>query len=170
MQTGVPINPVEKLFSITDHAMHSLCQRICRALRLPPATPHGMRATFRTWGSAVRQDTVLIEAALSHAIGNDVYRAYDRREKHCNLLDHRWPVMRAWCDFVGKPYSAPAKPTKPVSNVVPFLRVASWERTNILVYVLVGRRPGVLFRRNKRVGSRHSRQRAPRKAMTFVRP
>jgi integrase len=125
MQIGVPINPAERIFSITDHAMHSLCQSICRALRLPPATPHGMRATFRTWGSAVRQDTVLIEAALSHAIGNDVYRAYDRREKHCNLLDHRWPVMRAWCDFVGKPYNAPAKLTRWVSNVVPFLRVAS---------------------------------------------
>ena len=49
-------------------------------------------------------DRVLTEAALSHAIGNTVARAYDRREHHRNLLEARKDLMAKWCAFLTEPY------------------------------------------------------------------
>src|ERR1700686_1061507 len=45
-----------------------------------PITPHGLRATFRTWGEDVGFARDLLEEALGHQIGNSVERAYRRTE------------------------------------------------------------------------------------------
>lgn len=61
------------------------------------ATPHGLRATFRTWV----QDRAafpgeLAEAALAHVAGNSVEQAYKRGD----ALDPRRPLMQAWADYL----------------------------------------------------------------------
>lgn len=59
------------------------------------ATPHGMRATFRTWVSARKLDEKAAELALGHVIGTKVQRAYDRDE----MLDARRNLLQAWGEF-----------------------------------------------------------------------
>lgn len=59
------------------------------------ATPHGMRATFRTWVSARKLDEKAAELALGHVIGNKVQRAYDRDE----MLDARRQLLQTWGEF-----------------------------------------------------------------------
>jgi integrase len=59
-------------------------------------TVHGFRATFKTWASeqtAFPADVV--EAALAHAIGDKVERAYSRGD----LFDKRRKLMDAWAAF-----------------------------------------------------------------------
>ncbi len=65
-----------------------------------PITPHGLRATFRTWGEDVGFPRELLEESLGHQIGTAVERAYRRTDG----FDRRRNVMRAWADFCsGKP-------------------------------------------------------------------
>ena len=45
-----------------------------------PITPHGLRATFRTWGEDVGFPRELLEEALGHQIGTAVERAYRRTD------------------------------------------------------------------------------------------
>jgi len=59
------------------------------------ATPHGMRATFRTWVSARKLDEKAAELALGHVIGTKVQRAYDRDE----MLDARRALLQTWGEF-----------------------------------------------------------------------
>jgi integrase len=59
-------------------------------------TVHGFRATFATWAAEHGYPQEHREAALAHANGNAVERAYQRS----NLLDKRRPMMQAWSDFV----------------------------------------------------------------------
>jgi integrase len=60
------------------------------------ATVHGFRSTFRTW---VAEQTDhwpdIAEAALSHAVGSKVERAYQRRD----LLEKRRELMEAWAEY-----------------------------------------------------------------------
>ena len=58
-------------------------------------TPHGLRATFRTWGEDVGFSRDLLEESLGHQIGNAVERAYRRTDS----FDRRREVMEAWADF-----------------------------------------------------------------------
>jgi integrase len=62
----------------------------------PDLTPHGFRASFRTWAaertSFARE---LAEAALGHALGDETELAYQRSD----LLEKRQPLMQAWADF-----------------------------------------------------------------------
>jgi integrase len=58
---------------------------------------HGFRSSFRTWAAeetAFAPD--LIEAALAHAIGTAVERAYNRGQ----LVERRRALMAAWADHV----------------------------------------------------------------------
>jgi len=72
-----------------------------------PITPHGLRATFRTWGEDKGLSRDLLEEALGHQIGNAVERAYRRTDS----FDRRRAVMAAWARFCrGKPVGA--KPPK----------------------------------------------------------
>ncbi|MCJ1900354.1 MULTISPECIES: site-specific integrase [Paracoccus] len=61
------------------------------------ATPHGLRATFRTW---VQEQTTfpreLAEAALAHVSGDEVERAYARGD----ALARRRVLMQAWADYL----------------------------------------------------------------------
>src|ERR1700722_19770629 len=58
-------------------------------------TPHGLRATFRTWGEDVGFPRDLLEESLGHQIGNAVERAYRRTDG----FDRRQAIMQAWADF-----------------------------------------------------------------------
>src|SRR5829696_4917795 len=60
-----------------------------------PITPHGLRATFRTWGEDAAFPRELLEEALGHQVGNAVERAYRRTDG----FDRRRAVMQAWADF-----------------------------------------------------------------------
>jgi integrase len=60
-----------------------------------PITPHGLRATFRTWGEDTGFPRDLLEEALGHQIGTPVERAYRRTDN----FERRRAVMQAWSDF-----------------------------------------------------------------------
>ena len=68
-----------------------------------PITPHGLRATFRTWGEDAGFARELLEEALGHQIGTVVERAYRRTDS----FERRRAVMQAWADFCfGEPAAA----------------------------------------------------------------
>jgi integrase len=56
------------------------------------ATVHGFRASLSTWGNDRGIDSVLIEVALAHAVGNAVERRYNRSDK----LALRAEMMAQW--------------------------------------------------------------------------
>jgi integrase len=61
-------------------------------------TTHGFRSAFRDWAADTGQSDPAAEAALAHAAGSAVVRAY----KHSDLLDVRRPMMAAWAAFLGR--------------------------------------------------------------------
>lgn len=63
-------------------------------------TVHGMRSTFRDWVSEETQfQREVAEAALAHAVGDQVERAYRRGD----VLEKRRKLMDAWSDFCTSP-------------------------------------------------------------------
>ena len=60
-----------------------------------PVTPHGLRATFRTWGEDAGFPRDLLEESLGHQVGTAVERAYRRTDG----FDRRRTIMQAWADF-----------------------------------------------------------------------
>lgn len=59
-------------------------------------TTHGFRSAFRDWCSeSAKADPEIAEAALSHATGNAVTRAYARSD----LFDRRRALMDAWAAY-----------------------------------------------------------------------
>jgi integrase len=60
-----------------------------------PITPHGLRATFRTWGEDVGFPRDLLEESLGHQVGTAVERAYRRTDG----FDRRRTIMQAWANF-----------------------------------------------------------------------
>lgn len=59
-------------------------------------TTHGFRSTFRDWCSeSAHADREVAEAALSHALGNTVERAYARSD----LFERRRHLMETWAQF-----------------------------------------------------------------------
>jgi integrase len=66
----------------------------------PDITVHGFRSTFRSWaGRATSHPRDVAEAALGHAIGNAVERAYMRDQ----LLAKRGVLMNDWAEFCARP-------------------------------------------------------------------
>ena len=60
-------------------------------------TVHGFRSAFRDWCSEAAQvPREVAETALSHAVGNEVERAYARSD----LFDLRRKLMSDWGAFV----------------------------------------------------------------------
>jgi integrase len=57
-----------------------------------PFTAHGMRAMFRSWGAATRQDRELVEIAMGHAVYGAVEGAYVRDPLH----ELRAELMERW--------------------------------------------------------------------------
>ena len=69
-----------------------------------PITPHGLRATFRTWGEDAGFARELLEEALGHQVGSAVERAYRRTDS----FDRRRTVMQVWADYChGRPVQLP---------------------------------------------------------------
>ncbi|PWE29243.1 integrase [Maritimibacter sp. 55A14] len=59
-------------------------------------TVHGFRSTFRDWCSeSAHAEREIAEAALSHATGNEVERAYARSD----LFERRLALMDAWARY-----------------------------------------------------------------------
>jgi integrase len=68
--------------------------------RCSSATVHGMRATFKTWaGESTNYARETAEIALSHKVGNQTERAYERGDK----FEKRRRLMQAWADYLAKP-------------------------------------------------------------------
>lgn len=61
-----------------------------------PATVHGMRSAFRDWAGETGKPRELAEAALAHAVGGRVERAYARSD----LLDRRRALMDQWAAYL----------------------------------------------------------------------
>jgi integrase len=77
---------------LSNNSLLALLKRMKRT----DITAHGMRASFRTWAS--EQTTFpedVIEAALAHAVSDDVVTAYKRTD----LFAKRAKLMEAWSDF-----------------------------------------------------------------------
>ncbi len=77
---------------MTDVAVGKLLNR----MGVNGVTAHGFRSSFRDWASeSAHADREVAEAALSHAIGNEVERAYARSD----LFDRRRVLMDAWGQY-----------------------------------------------------------------------
>ena len=77
-------------------------------------TTHGFRSTFRDWCSeAVGEQREVAEAALSHAVGNQVERAYARSDR----FEQRIKLMTLWSEYI---FSAePSKTIKAKRRIKP---------------------------------------------------
>ena len=62
-----------------------------------PFTVHGLRASFRTWTFATRQDREVSELALGHKFHGAVERRYLRDE----LLNERRALLVRWARHCG---------------------------------------------------------------------
>lgn len=60
------------------------------------AVPHGLRSTFRQWAAEQGYARDMSEMALSHWMGSDVERAYQRSD----MLERRRDMMEAWAAFL----------------------------------------------------------------------
>jgi integrase len=61
------------------------------------AKPHGFRSTFRDWaGDSTAHPREVVEAALSHAVGNKTELAYRRGD----ALEKRRLLMNEWGAFL----------------------------------------------------------------------
>jgi integrase len=70
-------------------------RRLLRKLK-EDCTPHGFRATFRTWASEKTAFShELCEISLAHVVGNATSRAYVRG----NQLEKRRPLMSRWAKY-----------------------------------------------------------------------
>jgi integrase len=64
---------------------------------------HGFRSSFRDWASeSAHAEREVAEAALSHATGNEVERAYARSD----LFERRRALMEKWGNFCSGETSA----------------------------------------------------------------
>ncbi len=76
-------------------------------------TPHGFRATFRTWASDTKAASFdICEMALGHAIGDDTVAAYQRGD----MLEVRRELAEKWSAFL---LSANVVPFKRPERVIP---------------------------------------------------
>ena len=92
---------------VSRMAVWAQCQRTSSG----KASPHGFRATFRSWCADTGVEFEVAESALAHIAGG-VVEAYQRSP----LLERRRPVMADWAAFLsGESESA---------EVVPLRRVA----------------------------------------------
>ena len=72
---------------------------LLRRMGVTDATVHGFRSSFRDWvGETTRFPREVAEAALAHAVGNEVERAYRRGD----ALNERRKLMTAWAAYLVK--------------------------------------------------------------------
>lgn len=81
---------------LSNMALSALLKR----MGIRDATPHGFRSSFRDWGGDSSPfPRELLEAALSHTIGDAAELAYRRGD----ALERRRALMAAWATFVDGP-------------------------------------------------------------------
>lgn len=61
-----------------------------------PITVHGTRSTFSDWCAKNNKNFLVSEKQLMHAVGNEVFRAYQRDD----LLEQRRVLMQEWADYL----------------------------------------------------------------------
>lgn len=70
---------------------------LLRRMEVVGATVHGFRSSFRDWaGEATTYSREVAEAALAHAVGSEVERAYRRGD----ALDKRREMMAEWAGYL----------------------------------------------------------------------
>ena len=101
LKPGKPLSNMAMLSVLKDMNCHESGEpRWIDPRSSRPITPHGLRATFRTWGEDAGFPRDLLEESLGHQIGTAVERAYRRTDS----FDRRRATMQAWADFCcGKP-------------------------------------------------------------------
>ena len=78
-----------------------------------PATPHGMRSTFKDWATEMTSHPrELIEVALAHVPGDQSEMAYWRGD----VLERRRQIMEDWAQFISREYQS--------ASVIPMQRQA----------------------------------------------
>lgn len=66
-----------------------------------PATPHGMRSTFKDWATEItNHPRELIEVALAHVPGDSSEMAYWRSD----AIERRRRIMEDWAQFISREY------------------------------------------------------------------
>lgn len=99
--------PEEFLFpgAVKDRPLSNMTMDMALRRLKAPYTVHGFRSTFRDWaGDCTEHPREVVEAALAHAIGSAVERAYRRGD----ALEKRRKLMQDWADFLFKPPARPA--------------------------------------------------------------
>jgi integrase len=82
--------------------------KLLKSLGHADITMHGFRSSFRDWaGEATNFPREVCEAALAHATGDRVERAYRRAD----ALEKRRKLMEAWASYCGRPAPAGATVT-----------------------------------------------------------
>ena len=76
---------------ISRNTIHDQCDRVTEGR----ASPHGWRATFRSWCSTTGVDFEVSEACLAHA-KSAVVAAYDRAD----MVERRRATMERWAQFL----------------------------------------------------------------------
>jgi integrase len=75
-------------------------EMLLRRMKADAITVHGFRSSFRDWcGEETDHPRELAEAALAHAVGDTVERAYRRGD----ALEKRRELMDVWTDYAGSP-------------------------------------------------------------------
>jgi integrase len=68
-----------------------------RQVKADGATVHGFRSSFRDWcGNETHFSREVAEAALAHAVGNEVERSYRRLD----ALEKRRQLMQSWSEYI----------------------------------------------------------------------
>jgi integrase len=93
----------ELVFPGRDNASKPMNERLlwnllCGRMKYP-YSPHGFRASFKTWGSEKGYPAELIERCLAHLIGNETERRYERSD----LLEQRRPILADWAAHCSTP-------------------------------------------------------------------
>lgn len=84
----------EKLFGSVSE--RTLLNRFKNVAEEKPITTHGLRSTFSDWCARNNKNFLVSEKCLMHAVGNRVFRAYQRDD----LLDQRRELLQEWADYL----------------------------------------------------------------------
>ena len=101
-QTGYlfpsPRSKTGRPLAISDQAIENVMRSREIEWKWPePSRPHGIRATFRSWGSEIDPGLYAVaETALAHRVGGIVERSYARND----FLEQRRSLMERWANHV----------------------------------------------------------------------
>lgn len=86
------------LFSCRDCRPLNLATvlKIFKSVTDQPITTHGLRSTFADWCAKTEKNFLVSEKCLMHAVGNQVFRAYQRDD----LLEQRRALLQEWADYL----------------------------------------------------------------------